>query len=57
MKSKKGWYILLVVWILLLAAETLSYIGVLPFGTIRKGFLLLSAVGIVICVLNIRSKN
>lgn len=57
MKSKKGWYILLVVWILLLAAETLSYIGVLPFGTIRKGFRLLSAVSIVICVLNIRSKN
>ncbi len=37
MKTKKGWYILLVVWILLLAAEILSYIGVYWRVAVRGG--------------------
>ncbi len=57
MKSKKGWYILLAVWAILLAAGILSYAGVLPLGKVSEWFFPACAVGIIACVWNIISKN
>ena len=57
MKTKRGWYILLVMWVILLAAQTLSYLGVLPLGEVSGWYLPACAVGILVCILNIRNKN
>ena len=57
MKSKKGWYILLVLWVILLVMWVLSYIGVLSIGKVSDWFLPACAVGILVCILNIRNKN
>lgn len=57
MKSKKGWYILLAVWVILLAAGILSYAGVLPLGKVSGWFFPACAVGIIACVWNIINKN
>ena len=57
MKSKKGWYILLAMWAILLAAGILSYTGVLPLGKVSGWFFPACAVGILVCILNIRNKN
>ena len=57
MKSKKGWYILLAVWVILLAAGILSYAGVLPLGNVSGWFFPACAVGVIACVCNIINKN
>ena len=57
MKTKKGWYILLAVWVILLAAGILSYAGVLPLGKVSGWFFPACAVGIIACFWNIINKN
>ena len=57
MKTKRGWYILLALWSLLVAAGILSYTGVLPLGKVSGWYLPACAVGILVCILNIRNKN
>ena len=53
MKDRRTWGVLLVLWVLLLGVQLLSYGGVLPFGRVHEGFLLVSAVGIGSCIWNL----